>query len=61
MKLEGDSGNATRTLDTYALPTDRLLVSDWEVTLLVGVSAAKRTQWTAARCAAWRAAHGGVA
>ena len=60
MKLEVKSGNGSRTLDAYALPTDRLLVSHWEVTLLVGVSAAKRTQWTAARCAAWRAAHGGA-
>jgi hypothetical protein len=60
MRLTVKSGNGTRVLDAYALPTDRLLVSDWEVTLLVGVSAAKRAQWTAARCAAWRAAHGGA-
>mgnify|MGYP003528234296 CR=1 FL=1 len=60
MKLEVKSGNGSRVLDAYALPTDRLLISDREVTLLVGVSAAKRTQWTAARCAAWRAAHGGA-
>ena len=60
MKLEVKSGNGSRVLDAYALPTDRLLVSDWEVTLLVGVSAAKRTQWTTARCTAWRAAHGGA-
>lgn len=60
MKLTVKSGNGSRTLDAYALPTDRLLVSDWEVTLLVRVSEVKRAQWTAARCAAWRAAHGGA-
>ena len=60
MKLEVKSGNGTRVRIEHALPTDRLLVSDWEVTLLVGVSAAKRTQWTAAWCAAWCAAHGGA-
>jgi len=47
-------------LDAYALPTDRIMVSDVEVTLLVRVPAEKREAWTAARCAAWRAAHGGA-
>jgi len=60
MRLEVKAGNGSRVLDAYALPADRLLVSDWEVTLLVGVGAAKREAWTAARCAAWRAAHGGA-
>lgn len=61
MKLTVKSGNGRRVLDAYALPQDRLMVSDWEVTLLVRVPEAKREAWTAARCAAWRAAHGGVA
>ena len=52
MKIEVRSGNGSRVLDAYALPADRLLVSDWEVTLLVSVGAAKRDAWTAARCAA---------
>lgn len=60
MRIEVKSGNGSRVLDAYALPADRLLVSDWEVTLLVSVGAAKRDAWTAARCAAWRAAHGGA-
>lgn len=60
MKLTVKSGNGTRVLDAYALPTDRIMVSDVEVTLLVRVPAEKRAAWTAARCAAWRAAHGGA-
>ena len=50
----------SRTLDAYALPSDRLIVSDWEVTLLVVLPRKTRDEWTAARCAAWRAAHGGA-
>jgi hypothetical protein len=54
-----DRGTA-RVLDAYALPSDRLIVSDHEVTLLVGLPRKMRDEWTAARCAAWRAAHGGA-
>ena len=51
---------AARTLDAYALPSDKLIVSDHEVTLLVALPRKTRDEWTAARCAAWRAAHGGA-
>lgn len=61
MRLTVKSGNKSRVLDAYALPTDRIMVSDWEVTLLVSAPRRDREAWTAARCAAWRAAHGGVA
>ena len=61
MKLTVRSGNGSRVLDAYALPADRIMVSDWEVTLLVSAPKRDREAWTAARCAAWRAAHGGVA
>jgi hypothetical protein len=50
----------SRTLDAYALPAGEVIVSDWEVTLLVGLPRKTRDEWTAARCAAWRAAHGGA-
>ena len=60
MKLTVKSGNGSRTLDAYALPTGRIMVSDWEVTLLVSAPKRDRDAWTAARCAAWRAAHGGA-
>ena len=50
----------SRTLDAYALPGGEVIVSDWEVTLLVGLPRKTRDEWTAARCAAWRAAHGGA-
>jgi hypothetical protein len=50
----------SRVLDAYALPGGEVIVSDWEVTLLVGLPRKTRDEWTAARCAAWRAAHGGA-
>lgn len=50
----------SRTLDAYALPGGEVMVSDWEVTLLVALPRKTRDEWTQARCAAWRAAHGGV-
>jgi hypothetical protein len=50
----------SRTLDAYALPGGEVMVSDWEIALLVGLPRKTRDEWTAARCAAWRAAHGGA-
>ena len=63
MKLTVRSGNGSRVLDAYALPSGKVLVDDCELVALTSsaVTAAKRAQWTAARCAAWRAAHGGAA
>ncbi len=50
----------SRTLNAYALPGREVIVSDWEIALLVGLPRKARDEWAAARCAAWRAAHGGA-
>ena len=60
MKANVMDRGAARTLDAYALPAREVIVSDWEVALLVVLPRKMRDEWTTARCAAWRAAHGGA-